>query len=124
MILLKATTTPYDVAQGILAQYPLAIQDGLTAQINIEEVKVLCQFPSGGGDVILPLTTFGNNIQNMKVLVANGDLVDNVTVIGATPSGGSQEVVAMGGVNVDVKALQTGKFEVVTSGVWTCRLSN
>jgi hypothetical protein len=121
MILLTATTSPYDITQGILAQYPLALQDGLTAQIPIEEVKVLC-FPNGGYvgdmDVILPLSTFGNNVQNMKVMVVsftNG----TINVAGATPSGGSQESISYGDKNLAIPNQRAVKFEVVTSGVWT-----
>ena len=133
MILLKATVFPYDITQALTQGLGLNVE-----QLALEEVKVLC-YPSGGKvDVILPLTTFGTNIQNMKVLVAcaDGSGADNITVNGATPSGGSAEIVEGSGAALHVLPKQpygSTFFEVMTgsptqppvfTGIWVARNSD
>ncbi len=113
MILLTADTNPYDIAQALSVGFGFN-----TEQIPLEEVKVLCA-PSGGTlNVILPLTTYGSSVQNMKILVAqiDGNTGGKVTVNAATPSGGTQEIIeADGSTTHDLPAGGYGStiFEVV-----------
>lgn len=133
MIQLKATVFPFNVADAISQGFGLN-----TEQLALEEVKVLC-FPNGSKvDVILPLTSYGTNIQNMKVLVAcaDGSGGGNITVNGATPSGGSAEIVEMSGATKHVlpkNPYSSTFFEVMTgspsappafTGVWVARDSD
>lgn len=124
MILLRARTTPFNIADQ-LAAYGNGAN---TEQLALEEIKVLC-YPSGGAMVVnLPLSTYGTNIQNMKVLVAKVDaLGGTVTVNGSTPSGGSAEIVQKdGGTSHATPAATYGstKFEVATDGIWVARDSD
>lgn len=113
-------TTPYDIGAAI-AQFD-------TEQLALEEVKVLC-YPSGGAvDVILPLSTITGNTQNVKILVASVDGIagGTITINGATPSGGAQELIngAATKVVANTAGYSSAKAEIATTGLWVANTNS
>ncbi len=108
MIVLTATTTPYSVSDALIAQ------NADVTQLALEPIKVVNP-TKNAIEVDLPLTTFGANTQTLSVLVVNSG-GGTTTVLGTTPSGGSQETI--NGSTGAYSVTQAANLQIGTTGAW------
>ena len=108
MIVLTTTSTPFDVAAA------LAAQNADITQLGLQPIKVVADY-QGAVEIDLPLTTYGNSSESLNILVVKGS-ASGVTVLGTTPSGGSQETI--NGSTGAYSVTQAANLQIGTTGAW------